>query len=155
MVLKSCGVAMVMFLTTGLIGCGDASTAAPAPAPDRGGVVGEPDEEDAPIELSAVHDATSIPADVGEHDVVATPTAASVDSIEAALKAAANNITSGHNDCGLADQISAMNLYKGRTTRSTGIVATSTTVTCVKTDGFNTVGFGALPGKILGITCYW
>src|SRR5207248_703640 len=47
------------------------------------------------------------------------------------------------------------NLYKGRTTRSTGIVATSTTVTCVKTDGFNTIGFGALPGKILGITCYW
>jgi hypothetical protein len=74
---------------------------------------------------------------------------------EATLRAAATAITSGRNDCGMPDRISATHAYKGRTTRATNVVSTSTKVTCGTRDGVNVVGYGVLPANYLGVTCYW
>ncbi len=82
-----------------------------------------------------------------------TPDANSVANVEAKLKAAAGNITSSRNSCGLADQVSAKHSYLGRTSRGTQIGADAS---CKGTgDGFNTVGFGALPDGVLGLACVW
>lgn len=67
---------------------------------------------------------------------------------ENALRAAANNITQAHNDCGLADNITATNQYMGRTTRiASGCDGVN--------DGFNVVGFGDLATGTLAVTCNW
>jgi hypothetical protein len=82
-----------------------------------------------------------------------TPDGNSIANVEAKLKAAASNITTSKNSCGLADQVSAKHSYLGRTTRGTQIGADAS---CKGTgDGFNTIGFGALPDGVLGLACVW
>lgn len=81
-----------------------------------------------------------------------TPDANSIANVEARLKAAAANITGSKNSCGLEDQVAAKQVYAGRTTRGTQIGADAS---CKTGDGFNTVGFGALPDGVLGLACVW
>jgi len=69
-----------------------------------------------------------------------------------ALKAAANNITHAHNDCGLPDLVSATNAYKGKTTSIPNISSTSA---CLSPDGKSVVGFGTLSATYVGYTCWW
>jgi hypothetical protein len=84
-----------------------------------------------------------------------TPTGTAAARAESTLRWAATTITSGRNDCGMPDRITATHVYKGRTTRGTNMVSTSTSVTCGTPDGFNVVAYGVLPRNYLGVTCYW
>lgn len=86
-------------------------------------------------------------------DIGTTPSDVSKTNTEAALKRAIGNITGSHNSCGMADQVSATNLYRGHTTVGTQVAADAT---CKPSgNGKNTVGFGDLPTGILGLTCVW
>jgi hypothetical protein len=81
-----------------------------------------------------------------------TPRANNVANVEARLRNAANHIISSYNSCSLADQVSANSAYLGRTSRGTNVLANSG---CGKPDGYNVVGFGALPSGVLATTCAW
>jgi hypothetical protein len=81
-----------------------------------------------------------------------TPSGISQDDAETALRSAADNITHAHNDCGLADTISATVAYQGTTGKSTGIGSNGS---CSGKDGTNVVAFGDLPSGYLGLTCWW
>jgi hypothetical protein len=84
-----------------------------------------------------------------------TPSSLGATRAESTLRWAASTISSGRNDCGMSDRISAAHAYKGRTTRGTNVVSTKTSVTCGSRDGFNVVAFGVLPERYLGVACYW
>ena len=81
-----------------------------------------------------------------------TPSEIGKNGAEAALKKAAANITTSRNSCGMADQVSATHVYKGRTSTSTQVTADGG---CKNGDGKNVVGFGDLPAGYLGIACVW
>jgi hypothetical protein len=68
------------------------------------------------------------------------------------LRRAATNITSSHNDCGLADLVSATHAYRGFTSRRPNITASAG---CGRRDGRSVVGFGDLPSGYLAMTCWW
>jgi matrixin len=72
--------------------------------------------------------------------------------VAAALVRAANNITSGRNNCGLPDLIGASHSYRGSTSRAPNI---GYGAWCGGRDGRNVVGFGTLPYGYLGMTCWW
>ncbi|WP_434384987.1 matrixin family metalloprotease [Melittangium boletus] len=75
-----------------------------------------------------------------------TPPELTVDAAEAALRAAASNITTGNNDCGLAGATSARHEYQGRAARTAN--------SCDgQGDGLNAVGFGDIPSGALAVTC--
>jgi hypothetical protein len=80
------------------------------------------------------------------------PKGSDASRVAAALNRAATNVTSGHNNCGLDDLISATHAYQGTTSRAPNI---SSTAACRGRDGRNVVGFGTLPRGILGMTCWW
>lgn len=84
-----------------------------------------------------------------------TPSANNKDKVEAGLRLAANAITNSRNDCGLADQVSATHHYDGRTSKGPNIRNTTSGVVCSTRDEQNTVGFGSLPGGVLGVACSW
>lgn len=84
-----------------------------------------------------------------------TPTDITAANAEKALTWSALAITSSHNDCGLADEVSAAQQYLGRTTKVPNLSATSTSVVCGTRDGANVVGFGVLPSTYLGVACTW
>jgi len=81
-----------------------------------------------------------------------TPSGIGQTAAAGALKAAANNITTAHNDCGLPDLVSATNSYKGTTTLTPNI---SNTSSCLSADGKSVVGFGTLSSNYVGYTCWW
>lgn len=81
-----------------------------------------------------------------------TPSEIGKDAAETALKKAAANITTSRNSCGMADQVSATQVYKGRTGSSAQIGADGS---CKNGDGKNVVGFGDLPAGYLGVACVW
>jgi hypothetical protein len=81
-----------------------------------------------------------------------TPSNLTVSGAEGSLKSAANHITNGYNNCGLADNISATNAYLGRTSSAPNI---TNSAGCSTSDGKSVVGFGALPKGYLGMTCWW
>ena len=81
-----------------------------------------------------------------------TPGEIGKDAAEAALKKAATNITRSRNDCGLADQVSATQVYQGRTGTGAQIGSDGS---CKNGDGKNVVGFGDLPASYLGVACVW
>jgi hypothetical protein len=81
-----------------------------------------------------------------------TPSGISQDSAADALKSAATNITTAHNDCGLADQVSATHAYQGTTTKVVNIDKGST---CLTGDGSSVVSFGTLNSSYLALTCWW
>lgn len=68
------------------------------------------------------------------------------------LIAGADNITTGRNDCGRPDQVSATATYLGITHRRPAVTSTGG---CGKNDGWNVIGFGRLPRRITGLTCVW
>jgi hypothetical protein len=85
-------------------------------------------------------------------NAVSTPSNVTQAGAAIAFSNGANNITSARNDCGLRDQVSATNAYKGATTRSPNI---SSTATCLSPDGVSVVGFGDLPSTMVGYACWW
>jgi hypothetical protein len=80
------------------------------------------------------------------------PSNLTIASAEYQLKRSVSNITHSRNDCGLADQVSAVARYDGRTTRGTHIGSNST---CTTTDDVNVVAFGDLSSSTVGFTCWW
>jgi Matrixin len=80
------------------------------------------------------------------------PKGSDASRVAAALARAASNITTGHNNCNLADAISATQTYQGGTSRAPNI---SKYGGCLGRDGRNVVGFGTLPRGVLGMTCWW
>jgi hypothetical protein len=81
-----------------------------------------------------------------------TPSEITQAAATGALTTAANDITSGYNNCGMADKVSATDTYKGTTSTTTNI---STAAACLSGDGKNVVGFGTLPSSYLAYTCWW
>jgi hypothetical protein len=81
-----------------------------------------------------------------------TPSNVTVSGAEGALKRGVANITGAHNNCGLADNISATSYYAGRTTTSINISSSSS---CLSRDGKSVVGFGDLASGYLGMACWW
>lgn len=84
-----------------------------------------------------------------------TPSGNSKDNVETALRHAASAITTSRNDCGLADQVSAMHTYLGRTSAAPNIRSANGVVSCGAKDGTNTAGFGTLPPGFLAVACTW
>jgi hypothetical protein len=70
------------------------------------------------------------------------------------LKTSVNNITKSNNGCGLADQVSATNSYKGTTTASSDVTAG---LQCLNPNGQNVTEFGPInTSGVLAATCtYW
>jgi hypothetical protein len=68
------------------------------------------------------------------------------------LRAAVENIAQADNDCGLGDNVSAKQRYKGTTTNSPNISKSSS---CQSSDDQNVVGFGNLASSDLAFTCWW
>jgi hypothetical protein len=75
-----------------------------------------------------------------------TPAELTAAEAETALRAAASNITSGNNDCGLAGATSAKHEYLGRAARADSPCGSPG-------DGFNVVAFGETSEGALAVTC--
>jgi hypothetical protein len=71
------------------------------------------------------------------------------------VKAANRNMRTGVNTCGRAHVGAPASKYLGRTARKPNIASTKTTVGCGSYNTSNVVGFGNLPGNLLGWTCFW
>lgn len=82
----------------------------------------------------------------------ATPSELTIAEAEAAIRDSTTNITTGRNNCGLTDAISASQSYMGRTTTATNITNAGG---CSSRDGKNVTGFGDLPSGTLAVTCTW
>ena len=80
------------------------------------------------------------------------PGGLSMDSVETAFRASVSAVTNAHNDCGLADNVSASHNFVSRTARGMNITSSAT---CGNPDGYNVLGFGALPTGYLGYACWW
>jgi hypothetical protein len=79
-----------------------------------------------------------------------TPSNVNVDNAETRLKRAAVNITRSDNSCGMADAVSAKQLYLGRAPIAASVNAAGA---CKAADGKNAVSFGDLPAGVLGVAC--
>lgn len=71
---------------------------------------------------------------------------------EAAFRAAVRSVVHARNDCGLALDVGARSLYRGRTAAAPNIGPSGT---CSRRDGRNVVGFGKLPSGYLALSCWW
>jgi hypothetical protein len=71
------------------------------------------------------------------------------------VKAANHHMRTGDNTCGRARIGAPDASYLGRTSVRPNIKTTSTTVSCGSYNTTNVVGFGDLPGNLLGWTCFW
>jgi hypothetical protein len=71
------------------------------------------------------------------------------------IKTANGNMRHGRNSCGKPRLRTPRSHYLGRTHVRPNISPGSTSVTCGKPNTTNVVGFGSLPGGLLGWTCYW
>ena len=87
-----------------------------------------------------------------QFDAATTPGNLSVSAVESALQTAVNRMTTGFNNCGLADQISATASYAGRTSLFPNINSSGA---CLSPDGRSEIGFGSLPSGTVGMTCWW
>lgn len=65
------------------------------------------------------------------------------------------NLRHGRNTCGKSRLKTPRSHYLGRTRARPNIDPGSTSVKCGKPNTKNVVGFGSLPGGLLGWTCYW
>jgi len=79
-----------------------------------------------------------------------TPAGMSVAATEAVLAKSFDNITGADNDCGRQDNVSARNVYDGRSDRAPGVTGAAK---CTNGDGHNAIGFGRLPRGVLAATC--
>jgi hypothetical protein len=71
------------------------------------------------------------------------------------IKRGLSNIRDGKDNCGLQGRPDASSRYLGRTTAKPNIFTRDGRVTCGTYNSRNTVGWGQLPGNLLGYTCYW
>jgi len=71
------------------------------------------------------------------------------------ITAANQNMRKGRNTCGRPRLQTPLSRYLGRTDVKPNIKTGSSSVTCGKANTTNVVGFGNLPGGLLGWTCYW
>lgn len=76
----------------------------------------------------------------------ATPRYLSKSAVLGVLQKSFSNMTNAHNNCGIADHVSATHTYLGTTT---------TPAKCGHRDGKNVVGFHKLQFGVLAVTCYW
>ncbi|HXF57504.1 MAG TPA: matrixin family metalloprotease [Actinomycetota bacterium] len=81
-----------------------------------------------------------------------TPSYLSASAAEATFRTAVRSVVHARNDCGLAVDVGARSLYRGRTGAAPNI---SSSGTCTQRDGRNVVGFGKLPSGYLGLSCWW
>lgn len=75
-----------------------------------------------------------------------TPSGLNKSSVASMLQKSFTNVTTAHNDCGIADNVSATHHYLG---------TTSVSPNCNARDHQNVVGFGRLASGVLAVTCYW
>jgi Matrixin len=75
-----------------------------------------------------------------------TPGYLSKNGVGNVLRESFSNITTAHNNCGMADNVSATHTYLG---------TTATAPKCLKRDMHNVIGFHRLPVGVLAVTCYW
>ncbi len=71
------------------------------------------------------------------------------------IKAANANMRKGRNTCGRPRLGTPAAHYTGRTNAAPNIKPAPTSITCGDFNTKNVVGFGNLPGDLLGWTCYW
>jgi hypothetical protein len=71
------------------------------------------------------------------------------------IRVANGNMRTGRNDCGKPRLKTPASHYLGRTSAAPNISPGSAAVGCGKVNAKNVVGFGNLPGGLLGWTCYW
>ncbi len=71
------------------------------------------------------------------------------------IKIANGNMRKGRNTCGRARLGTPAGHYQGRTTTAPNIKVGAKTIGCGAFNTTNVVGFGNLPGDLLGWTCYW
>jgi hypothetical protein len=71
------------------------------------------------------------------------------------IEAANGNMRKGRNTCGKPNLRTPVGHDEGRTTTQPNIKPGDTSVTCGAYNTHNVVGFGNLPGGLLGWTCYW
>jgi len=71
------------------------------------------------------------------------------------IKAGMTNMRTGHNNCGLKGQPKAASKYLGTSKAGPNIRVRDGKVTCGSFNQNNVVGWGSLPGGLLGWTCYW
>jgi len=71
------------------------------------------------------------------------------------IKVANGNMRKGRNTCGRPRLGTPVAHYTGRTTARPNIKPGSGRITCGDFNTKNVVGFGNLPGNLLGWTCYW
>lgn len=76
----------------------------------------------------------------------ATPRYLNKGAVLGVLMESFSNITNAHNNCSLADHVSATHTYLG---------TTATAPKCGHRDGKNVVGFHKLQFGVLAVTCYW
>jgi hypothetical protein len=69
------------------------------------------------------------------------------------IKVANANMRKGRNTCGKPRVTAPASHYLGRTSKKPNIAAAGPS--CGKANEVNIVGFGDLPGNLLGWTCYW
>ncbi len=70
-----------------------------------------------------------------------------------AIARAVTNITGSHNNCGLADEVSATSAYQGSTTTGTNLSSDGST--CLASDSKSVVAFGSLQSGTLAAACTW
>jgi Matrixin len=75
-----------------------------------------------------------------------TPSGLNKSNVANTLQKSFTNVTTAHNDCGIADNVSATDKYLGTTTLSPN---------CSSQDGHNVVGFSRLDFGVLAVTCFW
>jgi hypothetical protein len=73
----------------------------------------------------------------------------------AQIKAGNNNMRKGRNSCGLKKLATPLAHYTGTTKAVPNIKPSSSSIRCGAFNRTNVVGFGNLPGNLLGWTCYW
>jgi Matrixin len=73
----------------------------------------------------------------------------------AQIKSGMSNIRTGRNDCGLHGRFRATSKYVGSSRSGPDVKVNGGRVTCGPFNRTNKVGWGALPGGLIGWTCYW
>jgi hypothetical protein len=71
------------------------------------------------------------------------------------IKAANVNMRKGRNTCGRARLATPVAHYTGKTSAKPNITSGAHLIRCGDFNTKNVVGFGNLPGNLLGWTCYW
>ncbi len=71
------------------------------------------------------------------------------------IRAGANNIAGGHNDCGLARVSTVGSAFAGVSRTRPDIAVVGNNISCGGYNTNNSVDFGPLPRGIFGWTCFW